>query len=219
MSYHTVSQGEHLAVIALRYGFTDWNVVYDHPENEGFRTKRPNPNVILPGDRIFIPDRVQKSVQCATDATHRFRLKQTPHCVRIVLKDADGNPIANETYKLTVGSQVYTGSTGDSGIIYREIDKKTKTAELRLDELGLGWTLQIGHLDPLHEPGTDTPIITGAKARLKNLGFYGGEVDKNFDDETRAAVARFQQEVLQRESPDGQLDSDTRLALQQQHGS
>jgi N-acetylmuramoyl-L-alanine amidase len=219
MKYHTVSQGEHLASIALSYGFRDWNTVYQHPNNDAFRKKRPNPNVILPGDQIFIPDIEEKTLSRATGQLHVFHRMNAPHCVRIVLKDADGKPFANTKYKLTVGDQEYAGVTDKDGLVYKEIAKTTQDAELRLEDLGLGWALKIGHLDPLHEPEQDTPIITGVKARLKNLGFYDGEVDQDFDDDTQEAVKQFQQTVLNRTDPDGQLDADTLNALQQQHGS
>src|SRR4249920_494288 len=53
---HTVLQGECLSSIAHDFGFGDWHVIYDHPQNASFKTKRPNPNLIYPGDELFIPD-------------------------------------------------------------------------------------------------------------------------------------------------------------------
>jgi hypothetical protein len=44
-------------VIAGKYGFKDWKAIYDHPSNADFRRRRPNPHLILPGDRIAIPDK------------------------------------------------------------------------------------------------------------------------------------------------------------------
>lgn len=52
---HIVQRGENLTVIARRYGFSNWRLIYDHPDNAEYRKKRPNPNVIVTGDRIFIP--------------------------------------------------------------------------------------------------------------------------------------------------------------------
>jgi hypothetical protein len=34
---------------------SNWRTIYDHPSNADFKRKRPNPNLIFPGDRIFIP--------------------------------------------------------------------------------------------------------------------------------------------------------------------
>ncbi|MCP5420932.1 MAG: N-acetylmuramoyl-L-alanine amidase [Gammaproteobacteria bacterium] len=54
---HIVQQGENLTVIARKYGFPDWRVIYNHPNNQAFRKRRPDPNKIFPGDQIFIPNK------------------------------------------------------------------------------------------------------------------------------------------------------------------
>lgn len=53
---HVVVKGEWLSKIAQKYGIKSWRTIYDHPANEAFRKKRPNPDLIQPGDEIFIPD-------------------------------------------------------------------------------------------------------------------------------------------------------------------
>ncbi len=57
---HTVARGESLSLIARKYGVDSWRKVYYAPQNAGFRAKRPNPNLIHPGDRIFVPVRDEK---------------------------------------------------------------------------------------------------------------------------------------------------------------
>lgn len=54
---HTVIRGESLSLIARKYGVDSWRTLYYAPQNAGFRAKRPNPNLIHPGDRIFVPVR------------------------------------------------------------------------------------------------------------------------------------------------------------------
>jgi hypothetical protein len=215
---HTVSQGEHLPRIALRYGFLDWQAVYQHPNNAELRRRRPNPNVLLPGDKIYVPDIQTKGAACPTGRTHIFRLVGE-HCVRIIVKDAGGTPYANAKYQVTIGHEVREGTTDDKGALYEYVRKSTEDAELKLPELGLGWTLKIGYLDPLHDQEQDAPIVTGVKARLKNLGFYTGEVDSNLDHDAKEAMKRFQRGALKRGEPDGDLDAETRNALQQEHGA
>jgi hypothetical protein len=55
MLLYTVVQGDNLSKIAQRFGLPSWKSIYQAPENEAFRHKRPNPNLIHPGDVIFIP--------------------------------------------------------------------------------------------------------------------------------------------------------------------
>ena len=59
-SVHTVVQGEHLSGIANKYGFTSYKTIWDHAQNAELKKKRQNPNVIFPGDELFIPDKGQK---------------------------------------------------------------------------------------------------------------------------------------------------------------
>ena len=54
MPDYVVQQGDYLSRIALRFGFADWRAIYDHADNASFRKKRPNPNLIKPGDVISL---------------------------------------------------------------------------------------------------------------------------------------------------------------------
>lgn len=219
MANHTVEQGEYLGSIAARYGFRDWRAIYDHPKNEKFRQRRPNPNVIYPGDVIFIPDKDEKTVSGATGCTHKFQVKNPQHYLKIILKDSERKVLQNVDYRLTIGEETFTGKTGADGLVYHRLPVNASEGTLTVDQLGFGWSLKIAHLDPVHEEAEDTPILTGIKARLKNLGFYFGEVDDEFNPETQDAVQRFQQIIESRKDPDGQLDRQTRESLLKEHGS
>ena len=52
---YTVKKGDTLSAIARRHGFKTWQEIYNHPDNEAFRRKRPNPNLIHPGDVLMLP--------------------------------------------------------------------------------------------------------------------------------------------------------------------
>src|SRR5690349_10384301 len=114
-SYHTVQQGEYLSGIAKQYGLTDYRVIYDHPENAEFKRRRPNPNLIYPGDRLFIPDREERQETRGTEARHKFQAKRPALWLKLVLKDKEGKPLANEAYTLKVEDRDYSGSTDGSG--------------------------------------------------------------------------------------------------------
>lgn len=51
---YTVKPGDTLSAIARKHGMS-WQDIYNHPDNADFRRKRPNPNLIYPGDVIMIP--------------------------------------------------------------------------------------------------------------------------------------------------------------------
>lgn len=54
---YTIQSGDTLTKIAAREGYASWRDIYYHPENSAFRTKRPSPDRIFPGDVIVLPDR------------------------------------------------------------------------------------------------------------------------------------------------------------------
>ena len=51
---HIVKPGDTVSAIALRYWIKSWQELYNDPSNASFRAKRPNPNLIFPGDQIEI---------------------------------------------------------------------------------------------------------------------------------------------------------------------
>jgi hypothetical protein len=64
MATHVVKKRENLSAIARQYGYSDWKALFNHPANAVFRKKRPNPNLVFPGDVLVIPDKpaaVQKA--------------------------------------------------------------------------------------------------------------------------------------------------------------
>jgi len=75
---HVVKAGETLATIAERYGFRDWRKLYDHAANAKLRGKRPDPTLIPPGDKVYIPDKIQAPEPAVTDQTHTFKVRVEP---------------------------------------------------------------------------------------------------------------------------------------------
>jgi len=75
MTIHTVQQGDNLSKIARQYKHKDWRIIYNHSENAAFRKRRPNPNLIHPGDQIFIPAVDQQSTTINTGTIHKFKIK------------------------------------------------------------------------------------------------------------------------------------------------
>jgi hypothetical protein len=67
---HLVEEGECPSSIAKRFGFRIWRTIYDDPSNATLRRKRPDPNVLAPGDVVMIPDREPRQEPGATGARH-----------------------------------------------------------------------------------------------------------------------------------------------------
>jgi putative peptidoglycan binding protein len=216
MPIHVVKRGEWLSTIAQHYGFADWKIIYNHPDNAAFRKLRPNPNVIEPGDQIVIPDPRAGTKSVTTGTSGQFRIKIQKSVLRLVLCQADGKPLADAEYKLTLGDESITGRTASDGRLEHTMPRGTVEAKLMLPDFGRHFTLKIGELDPLDTNGDGT--VAAAQARLRNLGYECGPIDGIAGRRTRAAVRAFQADVLARKHPNGLLDRETRNKLVSEHG-
>src|SRR5438045_657493 len=84
MPQHEVSQGECMSSIAAQYGFL-WKTIWNDGENAELRGERPNPNLLYPGDVVFIPEKKIKEESCATETLHKFKRKGVPAKLKIRL--------------------------------------------------------------------------------------------------------------------------------------
>jgi hypothetical protein len=204
---HQVKQGDCISSIASLYGFY-WETLWGLPENAALRDRRRNPNVLLPGDIVFVPHKVLRYEERPVDKLHKFVKNNQLVKLKICLLAA-GKPIAGETYLLQVGGHNLQGKTDDSGILEEQIPPDATEATLVLGKVKLEFPLRIGYLDPLAK-------VSGVQGRLNNLGFHCGEVDGIVGPHTRSALLSFQ-ETYQLDQT-GKPDAATCEKLRSQHG-
>jgi hypothetical protein len=216
--HHTVVQGEHLSSIAKKYGFSSYKTIWDHGQNAELKKKRQNPNVIFPGDQLFIPDKGQKEESRNTEQKHRFELKTEKLKLRLVLEDLYEKPIANAKAELRIDNEEFKLTTNGQGRIEQDIkatDERgfltIKDPQTPINEILI--PIKIGHLDPVDE-------VSGQKARLNNLGYFAGPLEGKSEEENKAmfqsAVEEFQcDHSLQ---VDGKCGPNTQAKLKQVHG-
>lgn len=210
---HTVRQGECLSKIALKYGFTDWKFLYEHPDNSALRRKRPNPNVLYPGDVVKIPEMRKKEEQAGTGKVHRFQVKTPKKFLRIVFKTPKGDVYENEPYTLEFESGASkAGKTDGRGLLNEPVPLGERLATLKIAGRALG--LRLGHLNPNGD--VENEDLSGIQARLNNLGYPCGANDGKYGRHTRTALAVFQEgEKL---DVNGLPDEPTLKKLEEQHG-
>jgi len=214
MPTYIVQDGDCLASIAKQAGFADWHTIYDDSHNADFRKLRPDPNVICPGDELFIPDKEAKTDSKGTDTASTFKLIAKKTFLKIRMKDEKGQPFAGKKFSLKIGGATTEGVTGSDGLIQQEIAADTRTGQLTvfLDDdttkPGFIWDLNVGGLDPVS-------TSKGVQARLNNLGFFCGAVDGVIGPRTKAALSGFQSKNGLTVS--GDADSATRDKLRQLH--
>jgi hypothetical protein len=167
MITHTVIPGECLASIAERYGFTNPRIVYDDPANEPLRRVRPDPNVLLAGDQVVIPDRKVRTVDASTGSRYQFVVDREPVYLRLRLVDSAGKPRSGLPYRIEYRDQIVHGTTDGAGAIAHVVPPDLPSALVVVTDAGEDEQYQValGYLDPvMHKDGL--------KQRLQNLGYY-----------------------------------------------
>jgi len=129
-SYHVVTQGEYASAIARRYGFSDYRAVWEAPENAALKAERKTPNVLFPGDRLFIPDRALREEPRPTDQRHRFVRRGQDLVLRVRFEHQYFRPIAATPCDVTVETQRSTLTSDGSGQVQRSIVPGTTAASV-----------------------------------------------------------------------------------------
>lgn len=214
---HHVRDGDTLLRIAGLYGFRNWKTIYDHEQNETLRQERPDPNVLYPGDVIFIPDKEPFSRRCEPCQRHTFVIQATPMAwFRTALLNDDGLPATGVRYVLTAGREVLEGATTDDGLVEQQIRPDVDTVELKAWLDGDDKAPEVWHI--ALQPPPPITEIEGLQVRLRNLGFPCGDGSPTgvLDDTTRTALRDFQVHIGHPD-PTGEPDALTREALTALH--
>jgi hypothetical protein len=217
MTVHQVEQGDCMSSIAARYGLTDWHDVYDHPDNAELKDKRPNPNILAPGDEVVVPDLPRRWIRCGTEKNHRFVVPVPRAKLRIVIRSQTGEALADRRFVVRVGGRTIEGKTSSVGLIDEPIPALATSARLQVwcrdddpddPDPTLDRELLLGHLDPI-----DT--VPGVQGRLFHLGYYC-EVTGEIDAATIAAARSFRAAagLPAVEVPDDSEDDDDAAAQQ-----
>jgi N-acetylmuramoyl-L-alanine amidase len=214
---HVVQEGETLPAIAKRFGFQSHKPIFDHPANAELKKRRPNPNVLNPGDVVFVPERESRVESRPTDQRHRFRLEREELILRIKVLDLNEDEIERLAFfRSDAGADIIPRK---ANAYETDIQPDTRAGELRITretppERDIQLTLDIGGLDPREEPH-------GQQDRLNNLGYFAGFSRKSIGgDQFRWAVEEFQCDHRKSDGlkVTGACDSRTQQALQRRHG-
>ena len=203
---HSIQQGESTISLSERYGFFA-QTIWDHGENAELKRLRKDMNVLLPGDKVVVPDKRLKEVSKPSDQKHRFRRKGIPAKFRLQIFDGE-KPRAKQDYRFTIDGTIFTGKTDASGVLEIYISPAAKEGILVIGPDHFELVVDFGHLDPISE-------ISGVQMRLNNLGYDCGEATGELNEATREALRKFQRRFLLTES--GQPDEATRKKLEQMH--
>lgn len=194
---HDVKSGDTLLTIAHQNAFADWRTIWDHEANAGLRGRRPDPMVLFPGDRVFVPDKTERWVRVATNQKHVFELRTPISLLKVVLTDRFGDPFRRRAWEVTVNGRLLEGRTDDRGLLECVLLPDDRDALIRLPEEEIEWQVKIGTLHPIDE-------VSGLQGALQCLGYYGGEITGTVDEATSTAMKTFQKQhgLTETEQPD-----------------
>ncbi|BBO81500.1 peptidoglycan-binding protein [Desulfosarcina ovata] len=183
MPKHIVKQGEHLVGIATSYHFLNYKKIWEDSNNTELKKSRKNPNILFPGDQIYLPEYITNTIDITTEQRHRFIVKKVPLSINIVIKNEDNAPISNTECSITIEEKKFSHITDIEGKIIQPISHKITKGTLAIFDTQ--YDLLIGSLDPITE-------VSGQKERLINLGYYPDNNDKESDQSFLSAVEEFQ---------------------------
>lgn len=216
MKPYVISQGDYLTQLAERLRF-DPVEVWAHPKNAQLRQLRPSPEILCPGDVLWVPDALPKRLPVRAKNTNSYQVKLKPAKVKIAFFDGNG-PLADEPFDVEGIPAQPPGApprtTTSSGECVFEVPVQMRSVRITFPRKQSSYIVKVGHLDPTEE-------TSGAIQRLIHLGYLHGTVtgepEEIRDGVVALALARFQQDHGLPST--GQLDGATQDKLTQTHGS
>jgi hypothetical protein len=243
---YVVRKGDCLSSIAFEHGFL-WDAIWNHPDNAGLRSLRKDPDVLLEGDVVAIPDPAPKQVSVPTMANHRFVLRTAPTMLRLRITERKppapksagaSGPAAQDPPK-----HVSTEDPAYDPVRVTPSPRANVPFELIIDGKSIaGKTDGDGKIEQpiapnarkatlILEPGTPgeqsievalgalDPLdtIPGVKQRLANLGYECGDRTDEENVDWARALRAFQAHCGLTES--GELDDATRAKVHALHGT
>lgn len=221
MRAYVVRQGEYLSRIAARLG-VDVDSIWQHPDNRELRERRTSPDILAPGDVLFVPDSPSEPTQAVSRASeNRYSGRAPTVQVRVKVRAGD-EPLRDASCEVQLAVPLATRTDGD-GVLAFDAPTHLDEITVRFPDRQLELRLRVGHLDPIE-------VGSGVRSRLANLGFMlpertplqeQGRAFHRLHHEmiarrTARAIACFQKQQGLPET--GDLDEATRDALRDAHG-
>ncbi|MCK4341525.1 MAG: peptidoglycan-binding protein [Phycisphaerae bacterium] len=224
---YVVQDGDCISSIAKDTGHF-WETLWNEPANSKLKEVRKDPNVLLPGDRVTIPEITTKQEPGETEMRHRFVRKGEPAKLRLRLlegplvidqDDEDqqiqpDQPRGNVPYRLIADGERFEGTADADGWLECSIPGNARQGRLILNpdtDEEQEFRVQLGRVGPISE-------LSGVRERLQNLGFECETGDEDvMTPALESALRAFQK---QNQLPDtGEPDEATRQKLVEVHRS
>lgn len=211
---YVVKQGDYLAKIAFEQG-VELRDIWNHTKNAALRASRGSPNLLHPGDVLFIPHAPDGLFDLRKGEVNRFvtMIPDVDLNVRFVHLDEVLANTPCEVHGLPGHADLPLEATTDAeGGLQLKVSPLLDSLTVRFPSRELDFPLRIGHLDPTEE-------ISGINGRLANLGFVSwtyAHSRAGAEEVVPDAIRAFQR--AHGIPPTGELDDQTREAIIRAHG-
>ena len=186
MKEYVVREGDTISSIAYRNGLF-WRSVWDYPDNNHLKNMHRDPEILFPGDIVYIPDKKIRIEDCETGSRHSFRRIDIPEKLHLQFLE-DNEPRANEDYVLNIDGVLKEGVLDDDGFLDEDILPSANLIKIRLGEDEEYISLKLGTVEPID-------VVAGVQNRLNNLGYFAGAIDNILGEKTISALKRFQKDM------------------------
>lgn len=115
MKPRVIREGEFLVQLATRYGF-DPNAVWQHPKNAPLVAKRTDPNILAPGDVLFIPQSGPGEPEVVMGQVNRYRVTIPTTQLRWKLQ-GQSQRLANAHFLVMGAYRPIEGTTTGEGLV------------------------------------------------------------------------------------------------------
>ncbi len=207
---YVIRAGDYLDKLAFTRGF-DAVAVWNHPRNEALKSQRPDPNILEPGDLLYVPAPDPQTQRVIGGGDNTYSADVPRVTISLELR-VGGKPLANASCTVEGAVVDPPPKTDGDGKISFEVPVITRELTLCFAERGHRFQVMIGDMDP-HDG------VAGARKRLAHLAFIGHDLEAlgdAADEIVAAAIERFQDERGLEVT--GDLDAATLEALRDAHG-
>ena len=146
---YVVKPGDCISSIAKDKGHF-WETIWNDGGNAELKEERKDPNVLLPDDRVTVPEKEKKEEPGASEQRHRFRRKGEPAYFRLRVYKNPSTPWSNAPYLAEIDQQQIPGITDVNGLLQFPIPPGAKSGWVTVGEQQQRRIrINLGHLDPI----------------------------------------------------------------------
>ena len=204
---YVVRPGDYLKKLSHALGF-DADGAWDHPKNADMKKQR-DPNLLHPGDVLYVPDRAPKWEALIKGKTNAYVATVPRTKVHLSFRELN-KPRASERYVIHGMGEPKEGTTDGEGALEVEVPVHVREIQVTFPKAYVTYAVRIGDMDPVDEP-------SGVRKRLQHLGFYEQAPDADLEAADARGLVAFQRARGLPET--GVLDDTTKTRLIADHGS